>query len=246
MADQRTVTPEALYFELGSLAAEMPDLATGAITSDKKDWIERAAGVLHLTGGLAEKIRFTTAVENLYGALQERNAETITAIVQNALIKAENEAPAWLQGTFLIAGNTSEAFAAVRAVFATAQRDVLLVDGDADGRTLTDCAVLAPDRVLVRLLAEQSERNALLCSAARHWTERFGEARPLAVRLADAGTIHDKLIVVDRATAWAAGQPFNMLARRARTSLVRIPPQAAARMIAAHAAMWKAAEPLPG
>src|SRR5262249_11620219 len=116
---QMSVSPEALYFELGSLATEMPDLATGPITSEKKDWIERAAGLLHLTGGLAEKIQFTTAVENLYGELQMRNAETITAIVQNALIKAEDGAPAWLQGTFLIAGNSSEAFAAMRAVLAT-------------------------------------------------------------------------------------------------------------------------------
>jgi len=240
-----SVSPEALYFELGSLAAEMPDLATGPITSEKKDWIERAAGLLHVTGGLAEKIQFTTAVENLYGELQTRNAETITGIVQQALIKAEERAPAWLQGTFLITGNTSEAIAAVRAVFATAQHEVLLIDGDADGRTLTDCAVLAPHCVPVRLLAH-TERAKLLAAAARHWVERFGAARPLIVRLAQAGAIHDKLIVVDGLTAWAAAQPFNMLARRPRVSLVRIPPQAAARMIAAHAAMWKAAAPLPG
>src|SRR5262249_13108144 len=150
----------------------------------------------HLTGGLAEKIQFTTAVENLYGELQMRNAETITAIVQNALIKAEDGAPAWLQGTVLIAGNSSEAVAAKRAGLATAEHEGLPSAGDADGRTLTDCAVLAPHRVPVRLLAH-TERAKLLAAAARHWAERFGAARPLIVRLAQAGAIHDKLIVVD-------------------------------------------------
>ena len=114
-----------------------------------------------------------------------------------------------VQGTFLIAGNTSEAFAAMRAVFSTAQNDVLLVDADADGRTLTDCAVLVPVRAQVRLLTQVTERPASLASAARHWVERFGEARLLTVRVAAAGTIHDKLIVVDNAilTAHIARQP---------------------------------------
>jgi len=50
--------------------------------------------------------------------------------------------------------------------------------------------------------------------------------------------------VIDRAVVWAMGQPFNKLAKRAHTSLVRIPQAAAAHMIAAYAALWETAEPL--
>jgi hypothetical protein len=92
-----------------------------------------------------------------------------------------------------------------------------------DAKTLTDYAVLAPHNVLVGLLAHQADHKKSLESAARRWAQRFGGARPLAIRLAAAGTIHDRLIVVDRATVWGLGQPFSALTKRARTSLVRTP-----------------------
>ena len=41
-----SVTPEMLYFQLGSLAAETPELATGPITREQKEWIERAAALV--------------------------------------------------------------------------------------------------------------------------------------------------------------------------------------------------------
>jgi hypothetical protein len=239
-----SVTPEMLYFQLGSLAAETPELATGPITPEQKEWIARAAALVDLTCGLAEKIQFAMAVKNLTGELRARHAETIAAIVLGALAKAELDAPTWLQGTFIVADNTFEAVAAVRRVLRTAKTDVLFADPDGDARTLTDYAVLAPYNVLVGLLAGQADHKNSLESAARRWAQRFGDARPLVVRLAAAGTIHDRLILVDRATVWALGQPFNTLTKRGRTSLVRMPPQAAARMIAGYAAAWEAAQPL--
>jgi hypothetical protein len=49
-----SVTPEMLYFQLGSLAAETSELATGPITPEQKEWIARAAALVDLTCGLAE------------------------------------------------------------------------------------------------------------------------------------------------------------------------------------------------
>jgi hypothetical protein len=43
------------------------------------------------------------------------------------------------------------------------------------------------------------------------------------------------LIAIDRATVWALGHSFSKLAKCTHMSLVRIPPEAAARMIAAYA-----------
>ena len=74
-----SVTPEMLYFQLGSLAAETPELATGPITREQKEWIERAAALVDLACGLAEKIQFAMAVKNLTGELRARHAETIAA-----------------------------------------------------------------------------------------------------------------------------------------------------------------------
>ena len=151
-----------LYFQLGSLVAETPELATGPITPEQKEWIARATALVDLTCGLAEKIQFAMAAKNLTGELRARHAETIAAIVRGALAKAELDAPPWLQGTFIVADNTFEALAAVRRVLRTAKTDVLFADPDGDARTLTDYAVLAPYNVLVGLLADQADHKKSL------------------------------------------------------------------------------------
>jgi len=109
---------------------------------------------------------------------------------------------------------------------------------------LTDFAVLAPDRVVVRVLADRATRKISLQSATQRWVRQFGGARPLFVRLAATGTVRDTLILVDGAKAWALGQSFGQLAKVDYTTLVRIPAEAASSLIAAYAATWDAADPL--
>jgi hypothetical protein len=237
------VTPQARYFQLGGLLAEMPNLVSGPITPEINQWTMRAVELIEHTGALADSIQLAVAIKNLHGALRARNAQVIVSILHRALAAAELDAPPEWRGAFLVADNAFDAFAAVRKVLRMAKADVLLVDPNADAKALTDCAVLASDRVIVRLLADQADHGMSLGSAASHWAQEFGR-RPLSVRLAMAGAIQDTLIVIDRATVWALGQSFNQLARRAHTSLVRIPPEAAAHMIAAYTAIWETAEPL--
>jgi len=235
--------PEARYFQLGGLLAEMPDLGSGTITPEIEQWTSRAVALVERAGALADSIQLAVAIRNLRGDLRARNAQVIITILRRALADAELHAPPESRGAFLVADNAFDALAAVRKVLRTAKTDVLLVDPNADGKVLTDCAVLARDSATVRLLAEQSDHYPSLASAAQHWAERF-ERRPLSVRLAAAGTIDDTLIAIDRATVWALEQSFSKLAGCTHTSLVRIPPTAAARMIAAYAAIWETAEPL--
>jgi len=238
-----SLTPEALYYQLGSLVAETPELA-GPPTTETSRWIERAVELVEMAGGLADTIQLRVATENLDGILRARNAQTIRAIVQRALAKAELEVPPETQGAFVVANTAFDAFSAVRRVLGSAQAEVLLVDPDADAKALTDFAVLAPDRVVVRLLADGAIHRKSLESATRRWMQQFGDDRPLFVRLAAAGTVRDTLILVDGATAWALGQPLSRLARLTYTTLVRIPAETTAALIAAYAARWEAASPL--
>jgi len=238
-----SLTPEALYYQLGSLVAETPELA-GPPTTETSRWIARAVELVEMAGGLADTIQLRVATENLDGILRARNAQTIRAIVQRALAKAELEVPPETQGAFVVANTAFDAFSAVRRVLGSAQAEVLLVDPDADAKALTDFAVLAPDRVVVRLLADGAIHRKSLESATRRWMQQFGDDRPLFVRLAAAGTVRDTLILVDGATAWALGQPLSRLARLTYTTLVRIPAETTAALIAAYAARWEAASPL--
>src|SRR5882757_7421926 len=104
-----SLSPEALYCQLGNLLAEIPELA-GPPTPETNQWIERAFELVELAGGLADKIQLRVATENLNGVLRARNAETIQAIVQRALAKAERSAPPQLQGAFIVAKTTLDGF----------------------------------------------------------------------------------------------------------------------------------------
>jgi hypothetical protein len=238
------MSPEEAYFALGNLVAEQPDLTTGELTPEQKAWLRRAAALVQSSASLADAIQFRLAVENLNGILRARHAKTIAGIVQRALAKAELEVPPEARGAFIAANNAFDVFAAVRKVLNTAEADVLLVDAQVDATVLTDYAVLAPDGVAVRLLTGAAEPNGPLDAAARNWQQRFGNERPLAIRVADAQTLPDQLILVDSFTAWLLGASFSDLARDKRTTLMRLSPEAAQEKVAAYAATWEAAEPL--
>jgi hypothetical protein len=237
-------TPEEAYFQLGRLVAELPDLAAGPIAPATKAWLERADPLVQVCGGLADIIQLRVAVQNLDGPLRARHARTIAAIVQRALARAEQEAPQESRGAFVTATNAFDVFAAVRRVLASAQVEVLLVDAHADATVLTDYAVLAPDGVAVHLLTGQAEHKPTLNTAARNWLQRFADARPLTIRLAAAQALPDSLILVDSVTAWVLGTPFSDLAKGKRTTLLRLPDEAAQDKASAYAAIWDAARPL--
>jgi hypothetical protein len=238
------MSPEEAYFALGNLVAEQPDLTAGELTPEQKAWLRRAAALVQSSASLADAIQFRQAVENLNGILRARHAKTIAGIVQRALARAELEVPPEARGAFIAANNAFDVFAAVRKVLNTAEADVLLVDAQVDATVLTDYAVLARDGIAVRLLTGALEPNGSLEAAARNWQQRFGDERPLAIRVADAQTLRDQSIVVDSFTVWLLSASFSELARDKRTTLMRLPPEATQEKIAAYAAMWEAAEPL--
>jgi hypothetical protein len=245
VAPMSSLTPEALYLHLRNLVAEMPDLAHGAITPETRKWLGRATALVELMGDQVETIKLHVVTENLTGPLHDRNAETITAVVHRALARAELKAPAAFHGSFIVAGNTFAAFAAVKKILGEARSDVLMVDPYADANAVTDYAALAPENVSVRLLGDQSprKRKPALKPAVDRWVHDYGTTRPLEVRLAVAD-VHDRLIVVDGKTVWALGQSFNRLAEHAHTTLLRVPQEIAPEKIAAYETMWVAAVPL--
>ena len=239
-----SLTPEEVYFQLGTLMAELPDLAAEPTTPAAKAWLRRATEVVQSTVGLADSIQFKLAIENLDGLLRARHARTIATIVQRALTKAEAEVPAESRGAFVTASNAFDVFAVVRRILNTAEADVLLVDAHADPTVLTDYAVLAPENVAVRLLTGWLEHKTTLSTAAENWQHRFGDARPLSIHLAAAETLPDRLILVDGITAWILGASFRDLAKDKRTTLMRMPPESAETKIADYGAIWDAATPL--
>jgi hypothetical protein len=239
-----SLSPEELYLQLGNLVAEMPDLAPCQITPEVNRWLGRACALVEGVVDLTEVVTLKVASQNLSNPhLREMNAQTITSAVHHALAKAELIAPARVQGAFIAAGNTLDAYTAVGRVLRMAKTDVLLVDPYADEKIGTDYAPLAPESVAVRILADAAEHKKTLKPATERWAQQFGKARaPLEVRLAPTKTLHDRLIIIDNAHVWGIGQSFNKLAERAHTSLVRMDPETGAlKIAAAYLDMWRKA-----
>jgi hypothetical protein len=234
---------ESLYLQLGHLVATMPDLNGGGWTTPEgRVWLGRAAALVGADGNLADQVSFNVACDALGSVLHSQNVQTIISILYRALARAEQAAPAALQGQFIHAGDTLSAFAAVAKVFARAKSDLLLVDAYADQTIITDFAVTAPDRVQLRILAGDKEsRKVALRPAVERWAKQFGAGRPLSVRVAPAASLHDRLVLVDGSEVWALGQSFNAMALRSHTSILRADPELAAQKVAAYGAIWGAA-----
>ena len=130
------LTPERLYLEVGRLIAEMPELASGAITSKMQRWLVTATEVLRSSGSLKEALQLTTACENLDGPLRARHAETITSILHDMFNKAELNAPREVRGSVVLIGGNLDAFKAISRLVATASSDALLVEPDAAAKIL--------------------------------------------------------------------------------------------------------------
>jgi hypothetical protein len=239
-----SLTAEQVYFELGRLIAETPELDGSSNRAEINRWLSRAVALVQASGSVAEAIELMTAVEYLDGVLCPRKLETIAAMVHRALTRAEVRASGAAQGAVIPVGVTFDAYTAVRKVLGTVSGDILLVDPCAGAKALTDYALLAPDKAKVRLLADEADYEDSLTAAARRWVQQLGKFRSLMVRLAPAHTLHDRLILVDSATVWVMGQSFKDLARRRYTSLVRARPEAAERKVAMYAELWMEAQPL--
>lgn len=235
------LTPEAIYLRLGALIADTPDFDADPNLAFR--WIGQVFALIE-AGKLVDTTSisfFKVASHNLQSPMHDTNVGAILAIAHQALAKAELQAPAELQGAFIAAGNAFDAFAAVGKALGTATADVLIVDPFADARLLTDYAVLAPETVSVRVMAEATYAKSLK-PAAEHWAKQMKQ--PLEVRLGPPRTLHDRAILIDGKTAFSLGQSFKDLVTRSHTTLVRMPPDAGKLKIDAYEQMWSSATPI--
>lgn len=238
-----SLSPETLYLQLVRLIEGMPDLWTGGpIAPETQRWLGRASALVGEVGDLSDLATINVAVST-FDARRHDNVQKITSIVYRALARAELKAPLAIQGAFIAAGNTFDAFVAFSKVVSEAKADVMIVDPYMDEKALSDFAVLTPEGVPIRLLADARDHKATLEPAVRRWSTQF-TTRPLEVRLSPPGYLHDRLIFLDRADAWNISQSLNALAVRSHASISRFDAETRAMKLAAYEALWLEAKPL--
>jgi hypothetical protein len=237
------IDPEALYVQLGRLVEAMPNLLEPLpLPRSTQEWLGRVGALIAASDDVIDQAEFQTYTAALSKTTMQLSAsEDVARIVYRALAKAALKAPAAIQGSFIPAGHAFDALAAIGKVLGSATQDLLIVDPYMDEKVLTDFAALAPEQVQLRLLADQQAVKPALRPAAARWMTQHGMKRPLEVKVAAARTLHDRLILVDNATAWVLTQSLNAFATRAPASIVRVDEETALLKIAAYQAIWATA-----
>jgi hypothetical protein len=237
---------QALYGELRALSESFPDLKYGTpVTDDRHRWMGRARALICEAIGPAAEMEFMAAHDRLDTTTgHEGGVEGIKTLVFNALATIELELPAGQRGAFIPAGNVFDSMAVVAKIFDEAKADLLIVDPYLDEKFLGNFAQLTKEHIMLRLLRDSHQLKLSLAPMVGAWTKQYGAGRPLEVRLAEARTLHDRLIIVDKREVWNVGQSFNNLAGRAPTSFTKTDPDTSDLKIKAYEAAWDSAKPL--
>jgi len=220
--------PAELHARLKALINEWPAFeGRGKVSAEANEWLGRAHALVEASGDTADTIIFGTSVAGLGSALHGSNVQTIRAILSRVLARAELKAPAAQSGAFIAVASPFDVFANLSRILAPAKLDVLIVDPYIDAVALTDVALLVPEGVTVRLLGDGAHIQVNLAPALTRWRAQHS-TRPVEVRMTPPRALHDRLIIVDKAVAWALSQSIKDFAKRTPASIERSTPEIAA------------------
>jgi hypothetical protein len=243
------LSEHALYVELGRLIEAIPYVFGWPPMPELHRWLGQAYALV-VAANPSDEQDLKSATETLLSPIKEGEEDfeaatnAIISIVYRALAVAELRAPLEARGAFIPAGHGFDAFVAFGKVLGAAAKDVLMVDPYMDEKALTTFALLAVERVTVRLLADQAAHKPSLKPAAETWISQYGNERPLEARLAAPRSLHDRALIIDGSSAWVLTQSMNAFAARAPASIVRVDPETRALKIAAYADLWNEASSL--
>ena len=151
--------------------------------------------------------------------------QSILNILRRTAAVMELRSPAGAQGSFIHAGNVFDAMAALSNVLRRAATDLLIVDPYLDEIVLTDFVQMVPEKIPVRLLADQFSLKPTLHAACQRWAQQSGATRPLSARLASLRTLHARVIFIDNQKAYLSSQSFNAIAARSPATITRPDPE---------------------
>jgi hypothetical protein len=235
------VEPETLYRQIGRLIETVPEfVACGNLTSDQLQWLGRARALVKETGDIALMAAIGNLTTAMHSPIRLEAFQQILHTLYDALAIAELRAPPSERGAFIPAGNKFEAFAAINRMLQSATSDVLIVDPYLDETVLTEFGGSVPEGVPLRLLGDGAHVSPSLGPAALAWAKQYGTKRRLAVRMAPARTLHDRVALIDKKTAWTVTQSFKDFAKRSPAEIVRADDTASLK-IPAYEAIWSSA-----
>jgi hypothetical protein len=242
------MTPEAIYMQLGQLAAATPEFGKrGDLDQDTQRWLGRVGALVEVVLP-AESFKFNLAADNIFGSgvAREGSIQAVISVLNRALARAELSAPSGVAGMFLAVGHPFDAQQAFGKMVETARTNILIVDPYLDQVALVRYFSMVPESVNVRLLGGDASPkwSVGLAAAVAAWATQYGPARPIEYRLAPEKALHDRIALVDDGKeGWNIGQSLKDLAVRSPTAFIKLPQEVLAAKDAYYQDLWVNGKP---
>lgn len=236
---------EARYSHLKELAATIPNFGTkGAPNRSPEclEWLGRLYALLDDPMFHHDAITIQVSSDSLGGLIHEQNVTSIVSALYRAIGKIELVLPSSSRGAFIPAGNAFDALSAASKIVEEAKNSLLIVDPYLGPKILEKFAIQAGEGVQIHLLGAKGRIKSGLEPSAKAWLDQFGTARPLSLRVAESRYLHDRLIIVDRATVWDISQSFEDLAARSPATLSKSSAETAVMKVDAYSDLFAQSE----
>ncbi|RZJ45945.1 MAG: hypothetical protein EON86_00355 [Brevundimonas sp.] len=245
MRQSPSPSPEQLLAMLEAVIKEAPPLRYEVpLTEGDLRWLGRAEALIEASGAIVALGQFRAARSNLGSYMH--SVSDVLAPLHNAYCRVELAAPQALRGAFIPAGETWNGYAALVKLIQKECDDLLLVDPYLSADFFIDLAPHCSARGGVRCLATQrKEYHPALSAAASKWSaDPISSDKAIAVRYASSGSLHDRLIIIDRKEAWLITQSFKDVARRSPASVSRAEPEVGRLKAEHYDALWEHSDPI--
>ncbi|KQR90210.1 hypothetical protein ASG35_03090 [Burkholderia sp. Leaf177] len=235
--------PQALYILIGRHLEKIPRLDDHALgmNPDVLSWLGKAEAYVKETGDFPLIAAMQIQMTRINTSHRVWAARDILGILHRALALTELAAPPAVAGSFIAVGAEFDAFAAVDKVMKRAKKLILVVDPYLDETILTSFGALPIEGVRLCLLTSKAKQTAALLPAANAWRAQWGNQRPVELRWAPSGSLHDRAFFIDSTEAWAVTQSFKNFAERSPGEIYRTDSTAGMK-IPAYEALWARAD----
>ena len=240
------IDPGTLYQQLGVLLATVPNLAEpGPLSDEGETWLARAYALVHAGGDPIDTVeakKLAGSIGGIWHEFREEAAKPLLGILRRTAAVAELAAPPAMQGAFIHAGDVFSATMALGKVFKTATNDVLIVDPYMDETTLSDFALMVPEKVPIRLLSDNFYVKPTLRPARDRWLKQY-PSRLVEARLTPDRTLHDRDIIIDGTAAYGSTQSLNAIGARSHATIMRFDSDTTKLKVEVLEKAWSAATP---
>ena len=240
MLTRRAIPPEQLLALLEQAIQEAPALLyEEALSESDVRWLGKADALIEASGSMSATLKFRTARNSLHTYAHSRNA--IMQPLYDAHSRVELLAPQAMRGRFIAGGDTWNGYVAIVEILQTPCEEILIVDPYLNSIVYLELSPHLPENTQLKCLAiRRPEYHAGIVAAAAKWaSDTISQARSVEFRYAQAGSLHDRLIIIDKANVWLISQSIKDIAKKSPASILKADPELANIKADHYLAVWE-------